>query len=123
LGLAISKQLVELMQGEIAVTSTVDAGSTFSFTLPLPVDDSLMESPAGNLEDRHILVVQGHERARAVLVEQIASWKAQVHAVATGSEAIEVLRAGAPIHLVIVASDLPDLTPEELAQEIAPTWR
>jgi len=122
LGLAISKQLVELMQGEISVTSTVDAGSTFSFTLQLPVEDASMESPAGNLEDRRIIVVQGHERARAVLVEQIASWKAQVRAVATGSEAMEVLRAARsasePFHLAIVANDLPDLTAEELVLEI-----
>ena len=35
LGLAISKQLVELMGGSIGVTSTLDQGSTFSFTLCL----------------------------------------------------------------------------------------
>ena len=34
LGLSISKQLVELMQGTMAVESIVDQGSTFSFSLP-----------------------------------------------------------------------------------------
>ncbi len=37
LGLAISKNLVELMGGTIAFQSKVDAGSTFSFTVKLPV--------------------------------------------------------------------------------------
>lgn len=34
LGLAITKKLIELHQGEIRVTSTLNQGSTFSFTLP-----------------------------------------------------------------------------------------
>ncbi len=36
LGLSISKQIVELMGGEIWVTSELGRGSTFSFQLPLP---------------------------------------------------------------------------------------
>ena len=122
LGLSISKQLVELMQGEIAVTSTLGVGSIFSFTLPLQVDAWPGESPEANLENRRILVVQNHLLARAVLVEQLVTCKASVRAVTTGSEAIAVLHAAqkdsAPIHLVIVANDLTDRTPEALAHEI-----
>ena len=36
LGLSISRRLAELMGGEIAVTSKVDAGSRFTLTLPAP---------------------------------------------------------------------------------------
>jgi PAS domain S-box-containing protein len=35
LGLAVTKQLVELHRGKLAVTSTVGAGSQFTFTLPV----------------------------------------------------------------------------------------
>ncbi len=37
LGLSISRQLVELMGGSVTVRSEVNRGSTFAFTVPLPV--------------------------------------------------------------------------------------
>ena len=41
LGTTISKQLVELMGGSISVTSMLNQGSTFSFSLPLKAIDTL----------------------------------------------------------------------------------
>ena len=38
LGLTISKQLIELMGGSIGVSSRLEEGSTFWFTLLLPLD-------------------------------------------------------------------------------------
>lgn len=47
LGLALTKQLVELNGGEIAFTSVYGAGSTFSFTIPqAPAPTTLIASPA-----------------------------------------------------------------------------
>ncbi|RJO66474.1 MAG: PAS domain S-box protein [Myxococcales bacterium] len=37
LGLAITKQLIELMGGQIAASSKLDSGSTFEFTISLPI--------------------------------------------------------------------------------------
>jgi nitrogen-specific signal transduction histidine kinase/CheY-like chemotaxis protein len=120
LGLAISKQLVELMNGTISVSSTVDSGSTFTFTLTLPLVLGAPAALAGDdLSDLRVLVLHGHEKVRSVAAEQIAGWNSRAHGVATGSEAIVALRAahdeGAPFHLVIVSRDIPDMRPEALA--------
>lgn len=48
LGLAISKQLVELMEGTVSVKSEYGKGSTFSFAIPIIIDDW---TAAGRLED------------------------------------------------------------------------
>lgn len=47
LGLAISKQLIDLMDGRVAVESEYGKGSTFSFKVPVRVDDW---TPAGSLD-------------------------------------------------------------------------
>lgn len=61
LGLSIVKQLVELMDGEIAVNSVYTKGSTFVITLPQKV---VGENEIGelNLEKRHALNAREHYR-------------------------------------------------------------
>src|SRR5690606_27554114 len=70
LGLAVSRQLVELMGGNVAVRSEPGSGSTFSFTVPLPlatgVATTARTSPPA-LAGRRLLLVQDHASARAAL--------------------------------------------------------
>jgi nitrogen-specific signal transduction histidine kinase/CheY-like chemotaxis protein len=120
LGLSIAKQLVELMGGEISVTSAEAAGSTFAFTLTLPIDVNAPKlGPAPTLENMRVLVLHRHPLVRTVLHEQITSYKATAQTVPTGAEAVAALRAahagGQPFHVVAVGHEVADTTPEAFA--------
>ena len=76
LGLSISRDLIEMMGGSLSVQSTLDEGSTFSFTLNLPtaeVADSQRTPPPSDqpLAGQHFLVVDDNATNARVLREQI----------------------------------------------------
>lgn len=62
LGLAITKRLVDMMDGDIAVSSVKGTGSTFVVTVRLGVAPPAEEAPddaeKASLEGRHILIVE-----------------------------------------------------------------
>lgn len=73
LGLTITRRLVEMMQGRLAVESTKQVGSTFTVTLPCqlapaPVRPSLPPAePVGKSGRRKVLVVEDHLETQRLL--------------------------------------------------------
>ena len=68
LGLTISRQLVELLQGTIDVDSTPDVGSTFWFEVPLAPAHSATPAPRRKwFDDVRALVVDDNATNRTVL--------------------------------------------------------
>jgi two-component system sensor histidine kinase RpfC len=122
LGITISKQLAELMGGEIGVVSRVGAGSTFWLELPLlelpGVRDRQAE--ASTLADSRVLVVTGdHAESRRVM-KLLSGWGIAVQQREGAAQAItELVNAasqGLPYDTVIVDSRGARSDPVQLLQ-------
>lgn len=58
LGMAITKNIVDLMHGEIQIQSELDKGSTFKVILDLPIDKKKNYA----LSKKHILLISNHKK-------------------------------------------------------------
>lgn len=117
LGLTISRQLIELMQGSLTLSSTVGSGSTFTASLELPVSRHRKLNRPKELRGLHVLVVDDNETNRKILREQLKSWGCHVLCVAGGQEAIDALESRLGEHdafqLVIMDMQMPDMDGEQ----------
>jgi len=124
LGLSISKRLVELMGGEIGVTSEDAVGSTFWFTLTLPVDHSPApeQLQAIALGGIRVLVVDDVDVNVRLLTEWLQSWGMRPDTAADGERALELLRraaaAGDPYRIAILDYLMPRMDGEMLGRAI-----
>ncbi|HRH75516.1 MAG TPA: ATP-binding protein, partial [Zoogloea sp.] len=111
LGLSISRQLVELMGGELEVSSTPGAGSRFSFNAAFDLAPGHAPRPLpGMLDGLRILVVDDHPVAREVLLHLLQTFPFRSEAVSSAAEAITAVRradAGDRFGLVLMDLRMP----------------
>ncbi len=111
LGLAICKQLVELMGGTIRAEGRPGRGATFTVELPLPFARPeaapAATEPAGASPDGlRVLVAEDNPTNRKVVELMLRSVGAEVACVENGAEAVEAVRLGA-YHLVLMDIQMP----------------
>ena len=98
LGLVISKQIVEMMGGEIGVESTEGNGATFWFTAVFKKqagsDKRTARLPAG-IRDKKLLIISDNERERLILSSYLSSWGCRHQTAAEPGQALSLLTSAA----------------------------
>jgi CheY-like chemotaxis protein len=106
LGLTISKQLIELMGGQIDLESKPGAGSVFCITFPAEIlPDRAGRYPPGQqllLAHRRVLLIDEHTTSRAMLVRRLEGWGLRVDVVDTPAAAISQMQQGQPFDILML---------------------
>jgi CheY-like chemotaxis protein len=127
LGLTISKQLVELMNGRIWVESSVGKGSTFHFTvhfdLPAETKRKLTKKIIPQkIEGLRVLIVDDNPTNRFILQEIVNSWGMKHDEAETGPSALKKMEKAAergfPYQLVLLDGQMPEMNGLEVAARI-----
>ena len=126
LGLVISKQLVEQMDGHIEVESVLGHGSTFRFTVWLwkqPAEaPETVPLPRRSLPGRRVCIVDDNATNRRILEAYATQWGLHSASAADGFQALALMRdaatRGEPFDLAILDFQMPHMDGLELGQAI-----
>ncbi|KAF7767540.1 hypothetical protein PCIT_a4443 [Pseudoalteromonas citrea] len=114
LGLSLSQQLIDMMNGKISVESTLDKGSKFSVKIPclvkayvgntrLEIEADTLEALAGK-----VLIAEDHSDNRALFSRLVSNMGPEVLIANNGEAAIEVCLSEFP-DLVLMDIQMPKL--------------
>ncbi len=126
LGLRISQQFVEVMGGQISVSSQVNVGSQFQFTVPMRLANMLLPNVsqqgrvlgiAAHQPDWRILVVEDSTDSRLLLTRLLKSIGFSVREAVNGLEAVNMVQQWSP-HLIWMDMRMPVMDGFEATRQI-----
>jgi two-component system, sensor histidine kinase RpfC len=118
LGTTISKELIELMGGEIGVETQIENGSTFWFELPF----NLIPNEYLTLSDKHILLLTSDETT-ATITPSLDGWGVSYDHVSSSARALALLMQAVTDNkqykiMLVDQSCIFDINPVQYAQMI-----
>jgi len=121
LGLAITRELVEFMNGKISVVSHPGQGSIFSVSLPLPSSDkstvSVKISPTsdtGKNKTIQVLIADDNEINLLLLTHLLEQYDCSVDAAVNGHDALQLIN-NKQYHIALIDINMPVMSGLELA--------
>ena len=119
LGLAICHRIIEAMNGSLSVDTVQGQGSTFTFTMRVPVEVHAQNDPdrwkgSEKLNGERVLVLSTSPLQGRFVTEAGPVWSAEVQRVDDPEEARRILAATTHRYRIILDLDSPLLPPEEV---------
>ena len=125
LGLAITKELLEKMGGQISVSSKVGEGTTFDITLPLVMQQSIDVTVASSLAPelssrfaKNVLVVEDNLINQKIARMMLEDLGCKVDVVGNGSEVLDKVDKLPGYDLVFMDVGLPDMSGYDIVSKI-----
>lgn len=124
LGLSISQKIIQLMNGEIGVRSTVGEGSVFYVRMTLPLGGRIQsdEAQLQILNNRRVLLVDDTQLNLRCLTKTLNHWGIRCESFLSADEALEHLaqeyKKGSQYDLAILDLNMPKIDGVELARKI-----
>ncbi len=115
LGLAISKSLVEMMGGTVGVKSCEGKGSTFWFTMTLPLDTSyrIESSKYSELAGIRVLIVDDIRKNRFILAKYLDFRGLRCSMASSGEKALEMMEIAHldndPFRIALIDQSMPGM--------------
>ena len=108
LGLTITKELVELMNGNIEVSSKKGLGTVFSFTLILNYENSI-ELQEKDFKNKKFLIIDDNEIDIRLIENILSSWGVSSYSCLNAKKALEKIESDSDFDYILVDWIMPEI--------------